>query len=987
MSPDFAAAVACALVMAMPASRVLAGPQAVSARDRHGGGGATAAPPPPAPAAAPAKAPSAVAKQRAPGAIRHRKRHRRDLPPEPLAAPTGAMVGSVLASTPAADDSSPAGVAGGTRDVLTTAAAIRALSPDEAALARPVRIRGVITCAASLIFIQDETAGIFVDAPVSTKGRYVVGQFGELEGFTAPGLFAPQIVPKRFTVKGNMPLPPARPSTYDELSTGKMDSQRVEIRGIIRAVMPDERRDLRRTVTLKMASDDGVFPVYVVGLSAERLREVTDASVLVRGVMGGVFNERRQMIGIKLYVGRPEDLLIEEPGPAEPFSVPATPVDHLLRFQPEGTNRHRVRVSGVVTLFQLGTLFLQDGTGGVAVSTRQGDPLAVGDRVDVLGFPTMGDWAPELRDAIYRRAGPAGSPAAPIQVTAEQELSVGAHDSRLISLEADLVDVVSDVGRRVFVLKSKNNVFDAELHRPDDEDAPKAGGPLPGSHVRLTGVCVVRLSDDHTRPGEFRILLRTPDDLVVLQQPPWWTLARLMWGVGFLALLALFTGAWAIVLRRRLRGQTRIIREQLGAVSAAETRYRELFDTAIDMIYTHDLTGRFLTVNRAAEVVTEFSRAELLQRSVFDLVAPEERRTVREWLDRLATGDLGRPTIEATFVTKHGRQIAVEISARALGDHGRVVGIEGIARDTSERRRARAALSEAHERLSAVSRRAGLADVSADVLHNVGTAVDELRTGMVRLSEHLGRTSLSALTEAIAALPEGDAPPASPPPGEVTEAVASVRHLTGALAGELALVAGEVGALARGVEHVSEVVAMQRGYARLDRGPETTVAEALVEDVLRIHRQGLERDGVTVVRDFSAVPSLVIDKQKVLQILVHLINHARTACASRPFTESGGRRAPARITLRIETPGGARDAERIRIVVADNGTGIGHESLTRIFEPGLAGSAGVGEGLPEAFASARDLGGNLSAHSDGVGRGTRFTLELPVRPPVEPGGA
>src|SRR3569623_1823592 len=85
--------------------------------------------------------------------------------------------------------------------------------------------------------------------------------------------------------------------------------------------MPDERADLRRTVTLMMASDDGSFPVYVSDLPPDKLRAVVDASVKARGVVGGVFNERRQMIGIKLYVGRAEDLIIEETGPGEPFAV------------------------------------------------------------------------------------------------------------------------------------------------------------------------------------------------------------------------------------------------------------------------------------------------------------------------------------------------------------------------------------------------------------------------------------------------------------------------------------------------------------------------------------------------------------------------------------------------------------------------------------------------------------------------------------------
>ena len=822
---------------------------------------------------------------------------------------------------------------------LTTAAAVRALSPERAQLALPVKVRGVITFAGSLIFIQDATAGIYIDAPVSTKGRYQVGQFGDLEGFTAPGLFAPQIVPRRFTVLGTTALPDARPSKYDELSTGRLDSQRVEVEGIIRAVMPDERADLRQTVTLKMASDDGVFPVYVSDLPPDKLRSAVDASVRARGVVGGVFNDRRQMIGIKLYVGRSEDLQIEENAPGEPYSVPTTSVESLLRFRPEGVSRHRVKVRGTVTLYQPGgAMYVEDGTGGVAISTRQAEPVATGDRVEVLGFPEMGAWTPFLNDAMFRRNGPAAEPLVPILVTADQELSAGAHDSRLVSLEAEVVDMVRDAGRLLLVAKAKNVLFDAELRQAGEMPASVVAS---GSRVRLTGISVVRLGQDRDHPTEFHLLLRGLADITVLQKPPWWTLGRLVWMLAALAAVTALAVAWGVILRRRVRAQTGIIQVRMESEASLAARYMDLFENANDVIYTHDMTGRLLTINRAGEVMTGYSRDELLKMTIFDLALPARRAVVSGWLQKLSAGEPTRPTFDSELLSKAGRIIPFEVSIRVIMEGERITAVEGVARDITERKRAEADLAAAHKRLVETSRRAGMAEVAAGVLHNVGNV-------------------LSSVTASVAHLTDRLRSPGQPVDPDVGRDLESLGH---------------------SVEHIKEIVAMQQGYARLSGIQEEVPAETLIEDALRINREALERHGISVVREYSAAPPLLIEKHKVLQILVNLLGNAKYACEGRPADGQ----AP-RIVVRIDTPKGDRAGNRVRIVVADNGSGISHEHVTRIFENGFTTRKdGHGIGLYSASLTARELGGALFVHSDGVGRGARFTLDLPVRPPEPPG--
>src|SRR5206468_3937091 len=129
---------------------------------------------------------------------------------------------------------------------------------------------------------------------------------------------------------------------------------------------------------------------------------------------------------------------------------------------------------------------------------------------------------------------------------------------------------------------------------------------------------------------------------------------------------------------------------------------------------------------------------------------------------------------------------------------------------------------------------------------------------------------------------------------------------------------------------------------------------------------------VQAVREFKDVPDVTVDKQKVLQILVNLIRNAKHAC-----DETG--RPDKRLTLGIANGNG-----RIKISVRDNGVGIPPENLTRIFNHGFTTRKdGHGFGLHSSALAAKEMGGSLSVHSEGQGRGATFILELPVSTPAK----
>ena len=177
----------------------------------------------------------------------------------------------------------------------------------------------------------------------------------------------------------------------------------------------------------------------------------------------------------------------------------------------------------------------------------------------------------------------------------------------------------------------------------------------------------------------------------------------------------------------------------------------------------------------------------------------------------------------------------------------------------------------------------------------------------------------------------------------------------------------ELGHLTRSIDHIKDVVATQQSYAGVSSVIVPVQICDLAEDALRMNGGALARHQVTVVREFAEVPVMRLDRARVLQILVNLISNAKNAMA--------GMTGSHQLTLRVDVDAGSH----LRVSVKDEGEGITEENLTRIFAHGFTTrKAGHGFGLHSCALAARQMGGALTAHSDGPGKGATFTLELPL---------
>jgi signal transduction histidine kinase len=160
---------------------------------------------------------------------------------------------------------------------------------------------------------------------------------------------------------------------------------------------------------------------------------------------------------------------------------------------------------------------------------------------------------------------------------------------------------------------------------------------------------------------------------------------------------------------------------------------------------------------------------------------------------------------------------------------------------------------------------------------------------------------------------------------------------------------------------------MQQNYARVSGEVELLPMAEVVEDAIQFNAAAFARHGIQLVREFDPVPPIAVDKHKVLQILVNLLHNAKYAM------ESNGPREK-RLTLGLHRNGGGS----VQITVRDSGIGIPTENLTRIFSHGFTTrKGGHGFGLHSGALAAKEMGGNLTAHSEGPERGAVFTLELP----------
>jgi signal transduction histidine kinase/ActR/RegA family two-component response regulator len=439
---------------------------------------------------------------------------------------------------------------------ITSVAEVHALSPEEAGERVPVHVRATVTYIdpkSVILFVQDRTGATYVGAARIREFKVRAGDLVDLTGVTAPGQFAPIVSGAWAERVSSSSMPPPSPAAFDDLLSGKMDSAWVQTEGIVQSVATN-RTSLVDEVSVQWG--DHLYRLYVYNPNARPLPP-PDSRVRVQGVCGSLFNARRQIVGIQIYVPSPEFVSVLEPGP-DPAALRPRPIDELLRFSFSDSPGHRARIRGVVTLASpSGPSYVEDSGAGVQIVNHARMDLRPGDVVDVLGFGHSGSFSPEMRDAQISlvERGPAPPPPS---ITVDEALE-GGYDSRLVTIHAVVVDQLRNTSQNTVMLQVGGKLFNATLDR----------GRIPsldrGSIVRVTGVCSIAAESNlaYRIPKSFSLVLRSAGDIAVVRSAPWWNPGRLLAVLGSMAAVLIAVLSWVAVLRHKVALQTAVIRRKL----------------------------------------------------------------------------------------------------------------------------------------------------------------------------------------------------------------------------------------------------------------------------------------------------------------------------------------------------------------------------------------------------------------------------------------
>jgi C4-dicarboxylate-specific signal transduction histidine kinase len=277
------------------------------------------------------------------------------------------------------------------------------------------------------------------------------------------------------------------------------------------------------------------------------------------------------------------------------------------------------------------------------------------------------------------------------------------------------------------------------------------------------------------------------------------------------------------------------------------------------------------------------------------------------------------------------------------------------------------------ERLVDTARRAGKAEIANNVLHNVGNVLNSVTVSTSLVRTTIANSRLSGFERAINLMKDREHELAGLRPDDTRGAalLAYLDSLAATLQQEQHEALDNLDRVTRSVDHISFVVAAQQSHAGASTVLESARPQDLLEEALQLCDQVISRGGINVTLHSEVTSALLLDRSRLLLILVNLITNATQAMAGAP---PGTRHLTLSTSLVRQETG-----EQLLITVQDAGAGIAGELLTRIFAHGVsAREGGHGFGLHSSALAAMEMSGKLTAHSDGPGRGATFVLEVPA---------
>ena len=419
------------------------------------------------------------------------------------------------------------------------------------------------------------------------------------------------------------------------------------------------------------------------------------------------------------------------------------------------------------------------------------------------------------------------------------------------------------------------------------------------------------------------------------------------------------------------------IQSQDAALNLSQERMEALIHSIDGIVWerTPD-TFRFTFISRQSEDLLGYAPQAWLDQPNFweEKLHPQDAAKAVQTGHEMAAR--GEPySYEYRMVAADGRTVWIRESGTVLVEKGQPVAMRGIFHDITRQKLDAEQLDKLNRQLIDTSRSAGMADVATGVLHNVGNVLNSVSVSATVVADRLRHSKVLKLCRATAMLREqnshlGDFLTTDPKGKLIPGFLSTVSE---ELASERTELIARMDAVGEHIKHIREIVTMQQNYAKVSGVYENLSPMELVEDGLRLNVAAFERHHIELVREFEEnLPKVCVDRHKFLQILINLLRNAKHAMEHVVERER-------RMIIRM----GMASSDRVKVVISDNGIGIPPENMTKIFNHGFTTKKdGHGFGLHSGANAAKEMGGSLTARSDGHGQGAEFTLELPAAPPL-----
>jgi len=434
------------------------------------------------------------------------------------------------------------------------------------------------------------------------------------------------------------------------------------------------------------------------------------------------------------------------------------------------------------------------------------------------------------------------------------------------------------------------------------------------------------------------------------------------------------------------------------ALQESEARFREIFESAQDVIFSEDLEGRITSMNPRIQQVLGLSPEDFIGKTFIEIVdnlLPDFNEPLHEfWKQKVLAIQKPQDVYqkETSMPVPSGENLILLMTFSGIFREGKLVGYLGIARDITESVKLKKALEEysvnleqlvaertreleaTYSKLAESARQAGMAEMAAGVLHNLGNAINSIGVRLEMVRAHICDCPMEKVLRAVEFLEQHqdrlvdffrEDPKGKQVLPYLKELAVTTQPVRAQMRETVEFVRGKV-------QHIAEIISVEQRYHRPGQLTEPADLNQVIRESFSLVQDSLQRRGVHVEQDLAELPLLNLDRSQTIQVVFNLLKNAAEALEKNP---EGERR------LRVQSRFQEEPAPGLVMTVEDNGVGIRPENLPRLFEFGFttrANRGGHGFGLHASANYIQSAGGRIEAASPGPGQGSVFRVFLPL---------